>query len=54
MTGEYDLPIIGGGINDAAGLADGPGLRLVRGGRIVVPALYKNDHAFILQNDKDG
>lgn len=38
---------------ETAGLAAGPGLRLVKGSHIVVPALYADEHAFILQND-DG
>ena len=38
---------------ETACLPAGPGLRLVKGSHIVVPALYTDEHAFILQND-DG
>ncbi|HEX2113700.1 MAG TPA: glycerol-3-phosphate dehydrogenase, partial [Alphaproteobacteria bacterium] len=46
-AGPWVREVLGG----ALGFNQSPGVRLVKGSHIVVPRLYRGDHAFILQND---
>ena len=43
-------PWAGSLLHDIGGVAHEGGIRLVKGSHIIVPPLYKGDHAFILQN----